>query len=201
MQAKSKMNDRRVIRTRRSLSKALVELIMEKHYDSITVQDVIDRADVGRSTFYTHFRDKEDLLMQDWEKALDFFVRQFRWENIKEGQFVSIAQLFNHLKDFHPFYRALVKSSKVERLFRKGQRYFAEVIEKKLDSIVIDKTNLSVPLPILSNYLAEEIFSQLKWWLDNNMPHSAEQMDEIFHQLTMPGFRSVIINSIVDDLD
>ncbi len=194
MSAQAKTIDRRVLKTKHSLSKALIELIQEKHYDSITVQDVIDRANVGRSTFYTHFRDKEDLLMGDWKKALDFFLKQFKWENLKSGRFVPIAELFAHLKDFHPFYRALVKSSKIERLFNNGKRYFAEIIEKELDSHIIDKTSLSVPLPILSNYLAEEIFSQLKWWLDNNMPYSAREMDDTFHQLIMPGFRASIKN-------
>lgn len=194
MQAKTKTIDRRVLRTKHSLSKALVELIQEKHYDYITVQDIIDRANVGRSTFYTHFRDKEDLLMGDWKRAMDFFLSQIRWSNINSGQFVPIAELFNHLKDFHSFYRALVKSSKIERLFKNGQRYFAEIIEEKLDSIITDKTGLSVPLPILSNYLAEAIFSQLKWWLDNNMPYSAREMDDTFHQLIMPGFRASIEN-------
>lgn len=194
MSAVAKTIDRRVLKTKHSLSRALIELIQEKHYDSITVQDVIDRANVGRSTFYTHFRDKEDLLMGDWEKALNFFLKRFEWESLKSGRFVPIAELFNHLKDFHPFYRALVKSSKIERLFNNGKRYFAEIIEKELDSRIIDKTKLNIPLPVLSNYLAEEIFSQLKWWLDNNMPYSAEEMDEIFHQLVMSGFRSAFEN-------
>src|SRR5512134_762137 len=59
--------DRRVQRTRQSLQDALVELIVEKGYEDITIQDVIDRANVGRSTFYTHFLDKEDLFLSEFE--------------------------------------------------------------------------------------------------------------------------------------
>ena len=55
--------DRRVARSRRALKEALTDLILEQGYESVTVQDVIDRADVGRSTFYAHFVDKDDLLM------------------------------------------------------------------------------------------------------------------------------------------
>src|SRR5712664_3203059 len=55
--------DRRVRRTRESLHKALISLALEKHYDSITVQEVLDRADVGRSTFYTHFQSLDELLI------------------------------------------------------------------------------------------------------------------------------------------
>ena len=55
--------DRRVGKTRKALKEALTDLILEKGYEAVTVQDVIDRADVGRSTFYAHFVDKDDLLM------------------------------------------------------------------------------------------------------------------------------------------
>jgi len=64
MTVKSKKADRRTNRTRRSLSTALVDLVKEKRFDDITVQNVIDRADVGRSTFYSHFRDKDDLFQK-----------------------------------------------------------------------------------------------------------------------------------------
>ncbi len=66
--------DRRVRRTRESLHKALISLALEKHYDSITVQEVLDRADVGRSTFYTHFQSMEELLIsgtQEVRRALN----------------------------------------------------------------------------------------------------------------------------------
>jgi AcrR family transcriptional regulator len=199
MTSKNGKNDRRVRRTKQALSKALIELIREKHYDSITVRDVIERAGVGRSTFYTHFRDKEDLLMGDWEHALGFFAGKFRWENLKNGRLVPVEELFEHLRDVHPFYRALLRSSKTERLFRNGKRYLSERIEEKLESLVKDKTALPVPLPVLSNYLAGELFSQLKWWLDENMPHPPEEMDAMFHRLVLPGFRSVLENVEIDD--
>jgi len=80
MPLKVKKDDRRANRTKRSLSEALVGLIHEKRFDDITVQDVIDRADVGRSTFYSHFRDKEDLFQKDWERFLDMFAGAINWE-------------------------------------------------------------------------------------------------------------------------
>ena len=67
--AGSKM-DRRILRTRDTLGNALVELIREKPFEEITVQEILDRAGVGRSTFYTHYRDKNDLFLSDVE---DFF--------------------------------------------------------------------------------------------------------------------------------
>jgi AcrR family transcriptional regulator len=55
--------DRRVQRTRKLLQEALMTLILEKGYEAMTIQDIIDRANVGRATFYNHFLDKQDLLV------------------------------------------------------------------------------------------------------------------------------------------
>ena len=68
--------DRRSQRTRQLLSAALFELMLEKRYDGITVQDIIDRANVGRSTFYAHYLDKEDLLVSDFTRVLDALTQQ-----------------------------------------------------------------------------------------------------------------------------
>lgn len=189
MNIKAKTEDRRINRTQQSLRNALIELILEKHYDTISVQDIIDRANVGRSTFYLHFRDKEDLFRGDWERVLDHFVEKISAESLHEGRIFPIRELFEHLKDFHHFYRALVKSGKIEQIFSIGQKYLAEQIELKIISLLSIEDTPLIPIPILANYLASEIVSNLKWWLDNNMPHSPEKMDEIFHQLVVAGFR------------
>src|SRR5262245_50326481 len=97
--------DRRTNRTKRSLSEALVELIQEKRFDDITVQNVIDRANVGRSTFYTHFRDKEDLFQQDWERFLEGFASHIQWDKAGEDKFVPAGYLFQHLHEVQSFYK------------------------------------------------------------------------------------------------
>ena len=67
--------DRRVRRTRRRLKEALLGLIQERPYEAVTVQNIIDRADVGRSTFYSHFRSKEELLFDGFGQTLETFTR------------------------------------------------------------------------------------------------------------------------------
>jgi AcrR family transcriptional regulator len=192
MNMKTQAVDRRVQRTQKSLRDALIELILEKHYDTISVQDIIERANVGRSTFYLHFRDKEDLFRGDWQRMLEYFVGQIMPENLQAGRIFPIRELFEHLKDFHHLYRALVKSGKIDRLFGYGQKYLAERIEARIHDDFSIEIQTTIPIPILANYLASEIFSQLKWWLDNDMPYSPERMDEIFHRLLLPGVNSVI---------
>jgi len=72
---KTERVDRRVQRTRQLLNEALMSLIVEKGYEAITVQDIIDRANLGRSTFYAHYQDKEDLLLSGMEKIVHSLVR------------------------------------------------------------------------------------------------------------------------------
>jgi AcrR family transcriptional regulator len=192
MSEESKKPDRRKRRTKHSLSGALVELILEKPYDAITVQNVLDRADVGRSTFYAHYRDKEDLFLSDWEGLLDGFVRHLNWQNLNEGRFLPVRELFSHLRDYHSFYQALARSRKTELIFKTGHSHLTKGIHKALATYLADKSPPSVPLPLLANYLAGELFSFLKWWLDHNLPHPPERMDEMFHELVMPGFRAAL---------
>jgi len=185
-------NDRRTSRTRRSLSEALVELIKEKRFDDITVQNVIDRADIGRSTFYSHFRDKEDLFQRDWQRFLDGFAQHIDWEKAGEGSFVPVVYLFSHLQDYHHFYKGLVRSRKTDAVFKSGRIHLSQKIETALASLLRSKPAPTVSLPILANYLASELFALLQWWLDHEMPYPPERMDEIFHELVTPTFRAAL---------
>src|SRR5258705_12626457 len=182
--------DRRSARTQRSLSEALVELVKEKRFDDITVQEVIDRADVGRSTFYSHFRDKEDLFQKDWERFLQGFAAHIQWEKAGHENFVPAAFLFQHLKEFQPFYKGLVRSRMTDSVFKSGLVTLSRVMETGLASQLRHKPDPTVPVPILAHYLANQLFALLKWWLDHEMPYPPERMDEIFHQLVTPTFRA-----------
>jgi len=195
MQPAPARNDRRVDRTVTALRSALIELIQEKHYDSITVQDIIDRANVGRSTFYTHFRDKEDVLFGDWKRFLDMMVGHIDLEKTATERFVPIRELMDHLKEYHALYRALVKSGKSERLFAVGTAYLTERIEAKMTAAADEKKSPSVPPALCAHYLAVQIFATLKWWLDQNMPYSSEEMDKMFHELVGPGMMKALGNA------
>ena len=186
--------DRRVSRTVQALRSSLFELVQEKHYDSITVQDIIDRANVGRSTFYTHFRDKEDLFVGDWKNFLSMIAEHIDLRH--EGRIAPVAGLMTHLKDVHPYYRALVRSGKVDRRFSQGKEFLAEKIEEK---ITASGQQLSVPPAIVAHYLALQIFGLLKWWLDHNMPYTPEEMDKMFHTLVAPGIVNALKSSTNDD--
>jgi len=194
---KTPKKDRRSERTRQLLSEALIQLMVEKQYDLITVQDVIDKANVGRSTFYAHYQDKEDLLTSSFERMLailDPHVDQGDavWD-AATARLLRTEGLFQHVKDHHHLYKALMWGQGLELLFKKGQSYLSRNIEKQIVSLAPPQHDLPVPLPILSNYLAGTLITLLKWWLDHNMPYTPQRMDEIFQQLVMPGIRAALL--------
>lgn len=190
MRAKKK-TDRRTVRTKRSLSQAMVDLIKEKRFDDITVQNVIDRADVGRSTFYTHFRDKEDLFQKDWERFLNGFAQQIDWDKAGSGSFVPVVFLFQHLQEAQSFYQGLVRSRKTEAVFKSGVEHLSRKIEETLNARI--KHHPKIPIPIVSSYLASELFVLLKWWLDERMPYPPERMDQIYHELVTPAVERLML--------
>jgi AcrR family transcriptional regulator len=188
-----KGSDRRTQRTRRRLSGALVELVKEKRFDDITVQNVIERADVGRATFYSHFRDKEDLFEQQWEGFSERLAQQIDWDKAGKDSFVPVASFFQHLQEVQPFYRGLVRSRKIDAIFKSGIEYLTHHIETALNQrLKLNPRPVDVPIPILSNYLASEFFALLKWWLDAGMPYTPESMDKIFHRLINPTIKSAL---------
>lgn len=188
---KTQKTDRRSERTRQLLSDALIKLMVEKQYDLITVQDVIDKANVGRSTFYAHYQDKEDLLTSNFERVLALLDPHVDQGDAATARLLHVEGLFQHVKDHHHLYKALMWGQGIELIFKKGQTYLSRNIEQQI-VLLAPQHDLSVPLPILSNYLAGTLLTLLKWWLDNNMPYTPQRMDEIFQQLVMPGVREIL---------
>ena len=166
----------------------MFELIQEKHYDSITVQDIIERANIGRSTFYVHFRDKEDLFIGDWKNFLEMIAGHIDVLKAASGRVAPVEGLMMHLKDVHPYYRALVRSGKTDRLFSLGTEFLAEEIEKKL---VADGIKLSIPPAVCAHFISLQIFGSLKWWLDRDMPYDPVEMGRIVNELVAPAIANV----------
>ncbi len=188
---KNKKSDRRSRRTRQMLSEALIGLMLEKPYDSITVQDIIDRANVGRSTFYAHYLDKEDLLTSQLGEMTDQLSQELEQEGHDEHWFIPSLGLFRHVQSHYHLYKALLWSRATDLIFRTGQAYLTQGVERRIQAQLGGKP-LTVPLPVLSNYVAGSLMVLLKWWLDGNMPYSPEQMDAMLRQLVTPGVQAAL---------
>src|SRR6185295_12035950 len=124
--------DARVRRTRDLLGDALIALMQEKAFDTITIQDVLDRAHVSRSTFYTHYSDKDDLLMSDADEFFERMSMALSAHGDKSDRVFPVQEFFTHLADVQPFYKALVKSGRFQENMELARGHFARGIERRL---------------------------------------------------------------------
>jgi AcrR family transcriptional regulator len=179
--------DRRIRRTCERLGSALVALIQERPIDDVTVQDVLDRASVGRSTFYLHFRDKDDLLLSQLEEFLEMMSTALSVRKEESHRVVPVAELFAHIGSQKKVYRALADADRLNDFFDLAQGYFARGIEQRLKESK-RLTNLSQPeLGARASALAGSMLSLLRWWLDRGAKESPRAMDELFHRMVWNG--------------
>jgi AcrR family transcriptional regulator len=182
-----KVIDRRIQRTRQLLQDALIALILEKGFDAVTVQDVIDRANVGRSTFYAHFQDKEDLLHSSFEHLRVLFEEFFNQQAMDhESPWILSLSMFQHAEKQRKLYKALAGKQGGNLALTNIQKYLQMYMRDHLAE-QLKKTKKSMPPEILAHYIANSFTSLLTWWLNNDSRISAEQMNDYFRQLVEPG--------------
>jgi len=186
--------DRRVQRTRQLLHDALTALILEKGYDKITVQDIIERANVGRSTFYAHYLDKQDLLESGLERLRDELGRNLTGDDAAESAewtLLPTLELFRHTGQHHDLFRAMIGGTGIDVVVRTIDEALTAHAQALLAELVAERGQPSVPARVMVTYLVGALLALLTWWLDNDMPYPPEQMDQIFQQLTEPGVLAV----------
>jgi AcrR family transcriptional regulator len=181
--------DRRVRRTRDRLGDALVQLLVEKPFDTITVQEVLDRAKVSRSTFYSHFRDKNDLFLSDSDEFLEGLATALSRFGDKSERVAPVQELFAHIADVRPFYNALVGSGKIHDVWELGREHFARGIEKRLGEIPRGRSVSRRQRRALAHGFAGALFSLLEWWVHSGKDFSPADMDKLFHQMVWAGCR------------
>ena len=123
-----KKEDARVRRTRDALGDALVALMQEKPFDSITVQDVLDRAHVGRSTFYSHYSDKDDLLMSDADEFFEMVAMMLSARGDASDRVFPVREFFSHIANARQFVNALSSSGRLEANMELARGHFARGI-------------------------------------------------------------------------
>jgi AcrR family transcriptional regulator len=186
--------DRRVQKTRQQLQSALTELILEKGYDAISVQDITDRADVGRSTFYLHYRDKDDMLMSNLEEVFAQLTRQI--DNFiaepEQGHPEVGLIVFQHAQEYYKLYRIMVSEQSINFFNKRLREHLAGIARHQIEQIVPRGQSPAIPLEIVAQHIAGSLLTLLVWWLDNKMPYPPEYMSDVFHRLTIAVLTSVL---------
>jgi AcrR family transcriptional regulator len=185
--------DRRVRRTRELLRGALISLILEKGYQRVTVQDIIDRADVGRSTFYAHFRDKEDLLVYGLEELRGAFQpgpTASRAGQAARSTAAGSLAVFEHFARSGEVWRAMSGRRGAETFTRHLHGFLSELVRGQL-SARAPTGPTQVPLDALVEFAVSAMIGLgVRWWMEHEAPYSAEEVDQIYRRLTEPAIRA-----------
>jgi AcrR family transcriptional regulator len=186
-----KVIDRRAARTRRALHEALISLILRKGYEATTIQNIIDEADVGRSTFYAHYKGKEDLLRGGFER-LRADLTQARGgvsagRGARRSPLIFSLALFQHADGYKDVYRALVSGRGGAVAVSEIRRVLSDFVREELS---VTKLNGAVPLELALQFIVSAFLAVLTWWLERKPELAPPEVDRMFRRLVISGIGS-----------
>jgi AcrR family transcriptional regulator len=187
--------DRRAQRTRELLQKALIELISERGYAGITIQEIVDRANVARTTFYVHYSSKDDLFMSCHEAIVSEFHfgplyphPLSREELLSSEVPAGMILAYQHLEDARSRLNPIFQGQDGPLILRRMRDLSAQEIEINLRAAFAE-VDSTIPLEVLANYLAGARIALVQWWLEKRRPHTAESLAQTFHRLQRAALR------------
>ena len=189
------VKDRRIQKTRDLLHRALAALIREKPYDSISVKEILDRADVGRSTFYTHYRDKDELLVN----AIHDLLRSVQSDKTPSSAKRSERMLgfslpiFEHIDLHRRMGDAGIGAEDRVRLHDHLRKVLAELIAEDMAQGLPGprKAAAEIPSRLLVEYLSSTFVLVLNWWVESRSRLPPSDVNDVFHALALPTLASV----------
>lgn len=185
--------DRRVARTHRLLAEALIELVLERGYDRVTVQNILDRADVGRSTFYAHFRDKQDLLLScfdglraDLRREIDTAAPDGELRDAGRPSLVLFAHAYQHRR----VWQALCGRSGGTVV----HGHLHELIRASLSTYLGTRPETARPVPpeAVAEFATSALLGLLTWWVGQDFPYPPSQMARTYGLLATPAIRAAV---------
>lgn len=188
--------NKRIQKSRKLLHQALISLILEKKYESITVQQILDRANVGRSTFYMHFRDKDEVLLMGFEHLREML-------HDVQAKIPAAAQpyekvigfspaMFEHLYEYRNEWKAL-RGSQAGVIVRQSiEKIIGSLVEREFKAeFQKRKTNDStIPFELFVNYLASTFMSVTSWWLESKNLLAPDAVNDIYRALVTPSLKA-----------
>lgn len=181
--------------TRERLQQALVELVMEggSGYEAITIQNIVDRAQVGRTTFYLHFRSKDELFLHCHEAIISRF--QIGLDAIgSQEDLLALAtppgmiSAYHHLAEARAHLSPILRGKDGLLILRLMRERTAQAIETSLQEAFAE-VDSSIPLGVLANYLAGAQVTLMQWWLEKRRPYSPDHLAQAFHRLQRAAIR------------
>jgi len=174
---KQRKPDRRIRRTRRQLHGALHRLIKKQAYDTITVSDIVEEADISRATFYLHYKDKDELLIHSLQSVSEKLIDTLKTDTTSTDLESITNHIFAHVQDNRHLYQALQNSYRASFVIQHQVERLAEVFQIHLTS-----TSSSDPTTVdrQAHQLAGALYGLILWWLKHDLDPSAEVMAQQF---------------------
>jgi AcrR family transcriptional regulator len=197
--------DRRVHRTRRLLKEALYALILEKGYDAVTIEALTSRADLGRTTFYLHYKDKEDLLLESIRELIDDLTHKIlqsphsSWQIGEEVQarqpVLPIMLTFQHAAVHANLYRIILRGEGSFYAHQRLRGIITQAVEEILRVLSAQEhleLDPQVPVEVFTSFVAGAWIGNITWWLENEMPYPAEEAAIWFQKLFLRGAQAAL---------
>jgi AcrR family transcriptional regulator len=194
-----KRKDRRVERTQQLIRGAMLTLVREKGFEALTVQEIIDRANVGRATFYAHFDNKDDLLASGFDD-LRASLKARQQDTLAGGRTVEDRvfgfshEVFAHTDEYRDVFRAMVgkrSGAAVQRLLHK---LVIDLVREDIKVTAADADRNAVPAEALVQFIAGALFGLLMWWLEGKMGGkvrlSVAEINALFRRLAIPALKA-----------
>ena len=184
--------DRRISRTRMLLQHALNSLILKKDYEAITVQDICDAANVGRSTFYAHYTSKDDLKRKGFEKLHKELVDRQKEvlataAHDKHRSLGFSLGMFEHARDHLENYRALVGGRGGGISLGTIRKILSNLVSDELANAGAKKSADVIPRELVVQYIVGAYMAVLIWWLDGGAKLPPNRIDAMFRRLATEG--------------
>ena len=181
--------DRRINKTRKAVFSAFETLLTEKRYEQITVQDIIDRADIGRSTFYAHFETKDDLLKSTCRNMFDHVFEDHPSSEIShdfsagyDSLKARLTHILYHLQDDRKWYEKIFACESSDLFWDYFKTQFLELVRRYGDCKNAEK--LSVPGDFYLNYYCSTFIEAVKWWFRTGLKTTPEALELYFEKVT-----------------
>lgn len=201
--------DRRIQRTKLALRQALLELIKEKGFDAISVEEITERANLGRATFYLHYKDKEDLLLDEFREMatnrvevlseIPISIWKSNGDNIElpdgRSSIMPLLLVFEHAAQNAELYRILLRGGNSHRIGIQIRQIIADSINAIVQSrlqIEPAPDPIEVPIELLASYFSGALMGSLSWWLEQGTSPEPEEMARMFQHLFFPGVKKVL---------
>jgi AcrR family transcriptional regulator len=172
-------------RTRKQLQCAMLELVLEKGVDSIVIQEITDRADLGRGTFYFHFKDKEDVLwsiVEDRIHVTENALEERYSGNLPEQmEYYGYVNIFRHVEQNRDVYQLLVSSKGSQDVTNRVKQYLVSETIKDIENHNVYH-EIGQPPEITAQMVVSLLFGLVFWWLETPNAYSAQDMGAILYR-------------------